>query len=412
MCKLHHRALGGKNGIWYHRRMAIEQNAKDLLTKYSGDLRYVVVPGGLRDVHVHFRDPGTPEAETRATGAAAAAAGGFTCVTTMPNTKPAGDNTAWLREQIEDTAIPVRIAPSACITKGRLGEEVADLESLAAAGAVAFTDDGSFVSDAKVMEEAMRRAAKLHKPVMQHAVVPSLLAGGVLRDGPAARKFSLPVMPPAAEVEAVRRDISICRVTGCALHIQHISCARTVELIRSARREGLPVTGEATPHHLLLSSHDIPDDDSNWKMAPPLGEPDDRAAIREAVKDGTLTMFATDHAPHTASAKSGGFLKAANGIVGLETAAAITWHVMVEKEGMPIKDWIARWTSGPAELIGETPCPDSFMVIDTLANRVVDPMAFKSKSHNQPFTGMRFSAWPVLTVLKGKVTFDGHQDIQ
>lgn len=378
----------------------------EILKQYSDRSRYLIVPGGLRDVHVHFRDPGTPTAETRASGAAAAAAGGFTCVTTMPNTTPAGDSVEWVRTQIEDTTIPVRIAPSACISKGRLGGEVADLESLAAAGAVAFTDDGSFVDDAHVMEEAMRRAAKLNKPVMQHAVVPSLLNGGTLRYCHTAHTFNLPVMPPAAEVEAVRRDISICRVTGCALHIQHISCAGTVELIRAAQQEGLPVTGEATPHHLLLSCDDIPTDDANWKMAPPLGSPDDVRALREAVKDGTLSIFATDHAPHPADKKLGGFRTAANGIVGLETAAAITWQVMVIEEGMSPTDWITRWTTGPAALIGETIAnpADNFTIIDTQANRIVDPARFTTRSTNQPFTGMRFAAWPVATVFNGKVT--------
>ncbi len=381
--------------------------ANDLLAEFAGNPRYVVVPGGLRDVHVHFRDPGAPAAETRATGAAAAAAGGFTCVTTMPNTTPAGDNAAWIREQIDDASLPVRIAPSACITKGRLGEEVADLEALAAAGAMAFTDDGSFVSSATVMEEAMRRAAKLGKPVMQHAVVPSILSGGVMRDSPVARRFGLPVMPPEAEIEAVRRDISICRVTGCALHVQHISTAGAVELIRSARREGLPVSAEATPHHLLLSCEDIPGDDANWKMAPPLGTPEDRAAIREAVIDGTISILATDHAPHAPASKQGGFRAAANGIVGLETAAAVTWRALVEEEGMDVRDWIARWTIGPAALIGETPDPDSFTVIDTRADRAVSPGSFKSRSRNQPFTGLSLSAWPILTILKGEITHDG-----
>jgi len=377
----------------------------DLLAPYRDSSRYFIVPGGLRDVHVHFRDPGLPAAETRATGAAAAAAGGFTCVTTMPNTTPAGDYPEWLREQIEDRSLSVRIAPSACISRGRLGREVADLEALAAAGAAAFTDDGSFVDDAQVMEKAMFRAAKLHKAVMQHAVVPSLLGPGVMRDCPVARKFDLPVMPPAAEVEAVRRDIALCRVTGCALHIQHISCAGTVELIRAARREGLPVTGEATPHHLLLSCEDIPADDANWKMAPPLGNREDVAAIRAGVMDGTLGIFATDHAPHPAEMKSSGFRGSANGIVGLETAAAITWQVMVEEEGMSPADWAARWTTGPAALIGETPDSDSFTVLDLEANRTVDPATFRTRSTNQPFTGMRFRAWPVLTVLKGAVSW-------
>ena len=386
---------------------------RKILENLTDPGRYLVVPGGLRDVHVHFRDPGVPEAETRATGAQAAAAGGFACVTTMPNTMPAGDSPEWLREQIDDASLPVRIAPSACITKGRLGREVADLEALSAAGAVAFTDDGSFVEDAHVMEEAMRRAAKLGRPVMQHAVVPALLAGGVMRDCAVARRFGLPVMPPEAETEAVRRDIAICRVTGCALHVQHISCAGTVELIRAARREGLPVTGEATPHHLLLSCDDIPGDDANWKMAPPLGSREDVAAIRAGVKDGTLGLFATDHAPHPAAKKQGGFRAAANGIVGLETAAAITWQAMVVEEGMPPADWIARWTSGPAALIGETPAPaeDSFAIIDLRANRQVDPASFRTRSRNQPFAGMRFAAWPVMTVYKGKVTHNELLDV-
>lgn len=375
----------------------------NILRHFLNDPRYVVVPGGLRDVHVHFRDPGVPTAETRATGAAAAAAGGFTCVTTMPNTAPAGDSIAWLREQIEDASLPCRIAPAACISKGRLGKEVADLEALAAAGAAAFTDDGAYVDDARVMEEAMRRAAKLGKTVMQHAVVPALIGPGVMRDCPVARRFNLPVMPPEAETEAVKRDIALVRTTGCALHVQHISCAGTVELIRAAQREGLPVTGEATPHHLLLACEDIPDDDANWKMAPPLGSRADVAAIRAGVKDGTLALFATDHAPHPAERKSSGFATSANGIIGLETAAAITWQVMVVEEGMAPCDWIARWTTGPAALLGERPDPDSFTVIDTQAKRVVDPNLFKSKSRNMPFAGLRFDAWPVLTVLKGKV---------
>ena len=348
---------------------------------------------GFRDVHVHFRDPGMPAAETRATGAAAAAAGGFVCVTTMPNTKPAGDSVEWIREQIEDASLPVRIAPAACITKGRQGREVADLERLAEAGAVAFTDDGAFVEDADVMREAMRRSAALGKPVMQHAVVPALLGGGVIRDCPVARRYSLPVMPAAAEIEAVRRDIALCRETGCALHIQHISCAGTVELIRAAQREGLPVTGEATPHHLLFSCEDIPDNDANWKMAPPLGNNEDRAAIRAAVKDGTLGIFATDHAPHPASSKQGGFIGTANGIIGLETAVAVTYHVMVEVEGMDVGEWAKRWTEGPARLIGEK--PDGETMIDLQANRTVDPATFKSRSRNMPYAGMTFSAWPV-----------------
>ena len=378
--------------------------------------RYLVIPGGLVDVHVHFRDPGVPEAETRASGAAAAAAGGFSLVVTMPNTTPAGDNPAWIREQIEDDSLPCRIWPSACITKGRLGAEVADLEALAAAGAAFFTDDGSYVADAKVMREAMVRAAKLGKAVCQHAVVPELLGAGVIRNCPIARKYNLPVMPPEAETEAVRRDIALVRETGCALHVQHISCAETVELIRSARREGLPVSGEATPHHLLLSCEDIPANDANFKMAPPLGCREDRAEIRRGVIDGTLSMFATDHAPHLAAKKQGGFIGTANGIVGLETAVAVTYQAMVVEEGMSEQEWVARWTTGPLALLGlpqglspSGVCPQlgsvpnkglspsglGTTIIDRKANKAVEPANFKSKSRNTPFAGMTFAAWPV-----------------
>jgi dihydroorotase len=311
----------------------------------------------------------------------------------MPNTTPAGDSVAWIREQIEDSALPVRIAPSACISKGRLGKEIADLERLAEAGAVAFTDDGSFVNDEDLMREAMRRAAILGKPVMQHAVVPSILGSGVIRDCAVAKRFALPVMSPEAETEAVRRDIRLCRDTGCALHIQHISCAGTVDQIRAAQKEGLPVTGEATPHHILFSCEDIPDNDANWKMAPPLGSSDDRAAIRAAVKDGTLGIFATDHAPHPFASKQGGFIGTANGIIGLEVAVAITYNVMVEQEGMDVNEWAKRWTEGPARLIGEE--PDGETVIDLQANKTVDNETFKSLSRNMPYMGLKFSAWPI-----------------
>lgn len=374
------------------------------------DASGLVATPGLRDVHVHFRDPGAPEAETAATGAAAAAAGGFTCVTTMPNTSPACDSPAMVRAQIEARGLAVRIMPSACITAGRLGREPADLEALAAAGAAAFTDDGSFVSDAGVMRAAMARAAALGKPVMQHAVMPSILAGGVIRRCALSRRLGLPEMPPEAETEAVRRDIALCRETGCALHIQHISCAGTLDLIRAARAEGLPVTGEATPHHLFFSADDIPADDSDWKMAPPLGTDADRAALRRAVIDGVITVFATDHAPHSAKAKEGGFLKAANGITGLETALAATWTVMVEGCGMRPLDWAARWTLGPAALLGEsapsfaTGAVADFTIFDPRVCKAAEKGSFRSKSNNTPFAGTRLRAWPVLTVCQGRAT--------
>lgn len=377
------------------------------------DAAGLIAAPGLWDVHVHFRDPGNAFAETRRTGAEAAAAGGFTHVVTMPNTFPAGDSPAWLREQIADT-LPVTILPSACITRGRQGKEVADLEALAAAGASSFTDDGAMVADDRVMRAAMLRARALNKPVMDHAVVTGLAKNGVIRDCPLARRFGLPVFPPEAETEAVLRDIRLCRETGCATHIQHVSCAGSVAAIRAARAEGLPVTGEASPHHLALAAEDIPLDDGNYRMNPPLGTRDDVRAIRDGVLDGTLTIFATDHAPHASETKSKGFLKAPFGVIGLETAVGVTWKVMVDEEHMPLLDWVARWTVGPAALLGHaapTLAPGTLadlVLIDPRTPWRVDPEKFKSLSRNTPFAGWLLPARPVLTICEGRTT---HKDL-
>ncbi len=366
---------------------------------------------GFWDIHVHFRDPGNVRAETRQSGGAAAAAGGFTRVVTMPNTVPVGDSVDWLRQQLDDTALPVKILPSACITHSRQGHDIADLESLAAAGAAAFTDDGSTVADDALMREAMTRAAKLGKPVMDHAVLPDIARNGMIRDCPLARKLGLPLFPPEAEIEAVLRDIRLCRETGCSTHIQHISCAASVTAIRAARAEGLPVTGEASPHHLALTVEDIPGDDGNYRMNPPLGNRADVRAIRDGVLDGTLTLFATDHAPHTAETKNHGFKKAAFGVIGLETAVGVTWRVMVAEEGMSVPDWVARWTVGPAALLG-LPAPQlatgvlaDLVLIDTRTPWQVNPDTFLSLSRNTPFAGWSLTTRAVLTVCNGRTTY-------
>ena len=336
---------------------------------------------GFVDVHVHFRDPGVPEAETTATGLAAARHGGFAAVVTMPNTTPACDSVAVMDYQRHAAADVARrgyaaelplLFTSACLTKGRLGQEVADLEALAASGAAFFTDDGSYVVETKVMEEAMRRAAALGLVVSQHALAPGL-----------------------SEADCIRRDLSLCRETGCRLHVQHISTAAGVALVRDAQREGLPVTAEATPHHVLLCRDDIVGDDGNFKMAPPLATREDRAEVRRGVKDGVL-MFATDHAPHPAAKKNCGYAKAANGIIGLETAIPITYHVMVEEEGMPVEKWAEAWWKLPrailppalaAQLEGRT------TRIDVGKPHTVDCATFASRSRNCPYRGMVFDGW-------------------
>ena len=362
---------------------------------------------GFVDVHVHFRDPGMTEAETTASGLAAAAHGGFAAVVTMPNTNPACDSPAALRRQIEQSNHPNHrtiLLPSACITRGRLGKEVADLEALAEAGAAFFTDDGSYVADDKVMEAAMNRSAALNMVVCQHAMDPLEQKGGVIRDCALARKLNLPVISVETETKAIRRDLSLCRETGCRLHIQHISTAAGVTLVRDAQREGLPVTAEATPHHLLLTCDDLVADDANYKMAPPLGNREDRAELRKAVKDGVL-MFATDHAPHPAAKKSLGFLKSANGIIGLETAIPITYAVMVEEEGMSVEKWAEAWWKMPrwllnANLANSTNRANEWpeTKIEIGEERVVDDNSFASLSRNCPYNGMKFNCWPTSLV--------------
>ena len=351
---------------------------------------------GFIDVHVHFRDPGLEEAETLASGSEAAARGGFAAAVAMPNTVPACDTPELVR-RVASFKGPVKVFPSAAITVGRFGEKVAPLEDLAAAGAVFFTDDGANLSSPRVLEEAMRRVKTLGLAVCDHALDPATAGRGVIRDCAFARKAGLETIPASAERIAVARDISVCRITGCRLHIQHISTAEGVELVREAQKEGLPVSAEATPHHLLFSCDEISADDANFKMSPPLGNAEDRSEIRRAVKDGIL-MFATDHAPHPAATKSRGFAGSANGITGLETAVPVTWRVMVEEEGMDPQRWAEAWWKMPRSLFpacfGDelASLPSTKISVGSAARFDVSRSA--SLSRNTPYDFMEFDCWP------------------
>lgn len=354
---------------------------------------------GFIDVHVHFRDPGMTKAEDTASGLAAARRGGFAAVVTMPNTNPAIDAPERVQD-VKDKAAKgngVLVFPSACITKGRAGKEVADLEALAEVGAAFFTDDGGYVADDRVMEEAMNRIAELNLVVCQHAMDPVEQKGGVIRDCALARKLGLPIISAETEVKAIKRDLALCRETGCRLHIQHISTALGVELVRNAQREGLPVTAEATPHHLLFSCDELTTDDANFKMAPPLGNREDRFELRKAVKDGVL-MFATDHAPHPTARKNCGFLAAANGIIGLEAAIPVTYAVMVEEEGMPVDDWARAWWELPRMIIARAYAEELARLpsteIELGHRRRLELDELVSRSRNCPYGGMEFACWP------------------
>ncbi len=375
---------------------------------------YLVVPG-LIDLHVHLREPGGEENETIATGSLAAARGGFTTVVAMPNTKPAHDTpeTVSLVKRRGEEAGLTRVLPAGAITRERKGQTLTDMAALQAAGAVAFTDDGSTVQDDAVMESGMREAARLGLPLMDHAQ-DNLVErqGGVMHEGEMSRRFGLPGIPSSAEERIIRRDIALAAKTGVRLHIQHVTAAEGAAAIREARARGLPVTAELTPHHLALCDEDIDPGNADFKMNPPLRSSADRAELIKACLDGTLSCFATDHAPHSAEKKARGFLKGPFGLVGLETAIGVTWTELVEKGLLSPRDWLVRWTREPARVLGFVEpalAPGAradVAVLDVTRPWTVDRANLASKSKNTPFHGRTLTGRAVATWCAGRLVWE------
>jgi dihydroorotase len=371
-----------------------------------------VVPG-LIDVHVHLREPGGSANETIATGAAAAAAGGFAAVLAMPNTTPPVDDSRsayYILKKGEDAAA-AEVLVAGTLTAGREGERPSDMAGLARAGAVAFTDDGDEVRDVRVLRACMREAAPLGLPVLMHAEDPDLVAGGVMNEGALSTALGLPGRPALAEEVAVARDIALCRDTGCRLHVQHVSTARALALVEAAKAEGLPVTCEATPHHLLLSEDACGDYDPNAKVNPPLRSDADRAAVAAGLA-GAIDVIATDHAPHTAEEKGLEFDRAAAGMIGLETALGLVLTEFVHTGAISPARLVELMSARPAEILGlpglGTLAPGSrahVTVIDPEAVWTVDPSEFVSKSRNTPFAGRKLKGRAVATVVDGRVAF-------
>ena len=360
---------------------------------FSDGSAYIAIPSAI-DLHVHFREPGGEDSETLESGVRAAIRGGFGTVVTMPNTNPPVDNEDALRFQISGERYSrgkLRILPSACCTMGRKGRIPVNPEELPSAAA--FTDDGSMVGDDSVMETVMARCAQCGKPVMDHAVSPALSRGGVIRDCRTARENGLSIFPDEAETQAVMRDCTLSGRTGCRVHIQHISCGASIGIIREAQDRGWKVTAEATPHHLLLCAEDIPSDDANWKMTPPLGTANDVRELRNGVACGAITCFATDHAPHSPAKKAGGFAKAMFGVTGLETALPATWLSTVSSSVISPLQWAQMWTTRPASVLGiRVPSiahePGAGVTVLKMEPWTVPHADFASKSSNTPFAGM------------------------
>ncbi|MEW5322595.1 dihydroorotase [Geobacillus thermoleovorans] len=373
----------------------------------------LIVPG-LIDLHVHLREPGGEAKETIETGTLAAAKGGFTTVAAMPNTNPVPDRKEqmeWLQKRIRETA-HVNVLPYAAITIGQKGEELTDFAALKAAGAFAFTDDGVGVQSAGMMYEAMKRAAALDMAIVAHCEDDTLTNGGAVHDGDFARRYGLAGIPSVCEAVHIARDVLLAEATGCHYHVCHISTKESVRVVRDAKRAGIRVTAEVTPHHLLLCDEDIPGLDANYKMNPPLRSREDREALMEGLLDGTIDFIATDHAPHTAAEKAKGIEAAPFGIVGLETAFPLLYTHFVKTGVFTLKQLVDWLTIKPAQCFGlnagrlAVGAPADIAVIDLEAEEAIDPKTFASKGKNTPFAGWACQGWPVMTFVGGTLVWE------
>lgn len=377
------------------------------------DARGLIVCPGLIDAHVHLREPGNEEDETIATGAEAALAGGVTSVACMPNTIPPLDSQGAVEFVVlqAQRARKANVYPVGAVSKGRKGEELAELGQLAQGGAVGFTDDGAPVASASLMRQALEYAKMFDKVVMQHCQVPELTVGGVMNEGFESTKLGLRGMPAAAEDIMVARDIRLAEITGGRLHIQHISTARSVELVREGKRRGVKVTAEACPHHFTLTDEKLRTFDSNFKMNPPLRTWSDVEAVIGGLKDGTIEVIATDHAPHAPEKKLREIDQAPFGIVGLETLLPITVLGLIEPGHLTWPQVIQKLTVAPAQLLGIDkgtlkPGADADVtIIDPEARWTIDSAAFRSKSRNTPYHGWDVRGRAHTVIVGGEVRY-------
>lgn len=369
---------------------------------------------GLIDPHVHLREPGNERAETIASGGAAGVAGGFTTLCCMPNTTPALDNDSlvhFILTRAEKTS-PCRVFPVGAISKGRRGEELAEIALMAKAGACAFSDDGDCVASAGLMARALATIKAAGRPLMQHCQEPTMTRGAAMHAGEVSIRLELGGWPRAAEEIIIERDIRLNRAIGCHYHVQHISSAGSVEIVRRARQSGLPVTAEATPHHLLLTHELIESSgyDTHYKMNPPLREHADRAAIVAGVADGTITVLGTDHAPHTPESKAVPFDSASFGIVGLETALPLYAEALVASGAIDWMRLIDLMTVQPAALcrldslgLGRLAVggPADITLIDPAEEWTIRPAHLVGNSRNSPFLGRTVRGRAVATIVGG-----------
>jgi dihydroorotase len=372
-----------------------------------------IVSPGLIDMHVHLREPGREEDETIETGTAAALAGGFTSIACMPNTEPPIDTQGtveFIRHQAARAA-NCNVFVVACVSKNREGKELAEIGQLVQAGAVAFSDDGAPVYDAELMRRAFEYCLMFDRPVLNHCEVRELTHGGVMHDGLVSMILGLPGMPAAAEDVMVSRDISLAQVTGGRIHIMHVSTAGAVDMVRRAKSRGVRVTTEVCPHHFSLSDECLRSFDSNCKMSPPLRSTQDVEACINGLRDGTIDVICTDHAPHALEKKMRELDQAPFGIVGLETALGLVVTKLIEPG---VLDWpaaIEKLTINPASILGihkgtlATGADADVTIIDPRHEWTVDPSRFRSRSRNTPFSGWRLRGRADTVIVGGEVRY-------
>ena len=374
-----------------------------------------IVAPGFVDLHVHLREPGREDAETVESGSRAAVAGGFTSVCAMPNTEPVIDNQAAVGFVLAQArrAGTARVYPIGAVSLGQKGEQLTEFGEMVAAGAVAVSDDGKPVATAHLMRTALEYARTFGIPVIDHCEDRSLTAGAAMHEGLTSSRLGLKGWPRAAEDVIVARDIALAEFTGGHVHLAHMSTAGSARLIREAKARGINVTAEVTPHHLALTDVCCDGYDTNAKMNPPLREDSDRAAMRDALADGTIDCIATDHAPHPYDAKEAEFDNAPFGVVGLETALGICLQELVERGALSLPELVRRMSTRPAE-IAHLPAgtlkkgaPADVVVFDPRATWVVTPARFYSKSRNTPFAGKTLPGVVRWTLVGGKVCHEG-----
>jgi dihydroorotase len=376
-----------------------------------------IVAPGLIDLHVHLREPGQEDLETVASGAMAAAAGGFSAVCAMPNTDPVTDNQAAVGFIVSQAqrAGKARVYPIGAISLGQKGTQLAEFGELVGAGAVAVSDDGKPVVSSHLMRTALEYARTFAIPVADHCEDPTLSAGGAMHEGIVSTRLGLQGIPAAAEEIMVARDILLAEHTGGHIHLCHMSTRGSVELIRRAKEKGVRVTAEACPHHFTLTHDHCEGYDTNAKMNPPLREAEDREAIRLALRDGTIDAICTDHAPHHYDAKEREFDDAPNGIIGLETALGLAITELVETGVLTMCDLVNRMSTMPARIFNlpggtlAAGSPADITIMDPKATWTVEPDEFFSRSRNTPFAGRRLTGRAELTIVRGQIVYQREQ---